>query len=88
VLAINEPEDDANVRDHIKQYGHTFPVLMDQDNKMANQFGVFEVPVSIFINEKGMVQKYIKGELLPGQVSLGAVARVRKQEPMKAASLH
>ena len=25
VLAINELEDDAKVRDHIKQYGHTFP---------------------------------------------------------------
>lgn len=40
MLAINEPEDDANVRDHIKQYGHAFPVLMDQDNKMANHRGL------------------------------------------------
>lgn len=88
MLAINEPEDDANVRDRIKQYGHAFPVLMDQDNEMANQFGVFEVPVSIFIDEKGMVQKYIKAEPLPGQVILGVVARFRKQEPMKVASLH
>src|SRR5262245_52589659 len=30
VLAINELEDDANVREHIRQYGHTFPVLMDR----------------------------------------------------------
>lgn len=50
--------------------------------------GVFEVPVRIFFDEKGMVQKYIKGELLPGQVILDVVARPRKQEPMKAASLH
>ncbi|MGQ0667488.1 MAG: peroxiredoxin family protein, partial [Nitrospiraceae bacterium] len=35
VLAINELEDDAKVREHIKQYGHTFPVLMDRDNKVA-----------------------------------------------------
>lgn len=42
----------------------------------------------IFFDEKGMVQKYIKGELLPGQVILDVVARPRKQEPMKAASLH
>ena len=27
VLAVNELEDDAKVREHIKQYGHTFPVL-------------------------------------------------------------
>uniref|UniRef100_UPI00117E1EAC peroxiredoxin family protein n=1 Tax=Nitrospira cf. moscoviensis SBR1015 TaxID=96242 RepID=UPI00117E1EAC len=55
VLAVNELEDEAKVRDHIKQHGHTFPVLMDRDNKVANQFGVFGLPVSVFIDEKGVV---------------------------------
>jgi peroxiredoxin len=64
VLAVNELEDDAIVREHIKQYGRTFPVLMDRDNKVANQFGVFGLPVSVFIDEKGVVQEYIKGGLL------------------------
>jgi peroxiredoxin len=67
VLAINELEDDAKVREHIKQYGHTFPVLMDHDNKVANQFGVFGLPVSVFIDEEGRVQEYIKGGLLTEQ---------------------
>jgi len=67
VLAVNELEDDAKVREHIKQYGHTFPVLMDRDNKVANQFGVFGLPVSVFIDEKGVVQEYIKGGLLTEQ---------------------
>jgi peroxiredoxin len=88
VLAINELEDDAKVREHIKQYGHTFPVLMDRDNKVANQFGVFGLPVSVFIDEKGVVQEYIKGGLLTEQVILDVVARIQKQEPVKAASLH
>ncbi|MGC4098150.1 MAG: hypothetical protein QM706_13630 [Nitrospira sp.] len=30
VLTFNEPEEDADVRDHITQYGHTFP---DRNNK-------------------------------------------------------
>jgi peroxiredoxin len=88
VLAINELEDDAKVRQHIKQYGHTFPVLMDRDNKVANQFGVFGLPVSVFIDEKGVVQEYIKGGLLTEQLINDVVARIQKQEPMKAASLH
>ena len=87
VLAVNELEDEAKVRDHIKQHGHTFPVLMDRDNKVANQFGVFGLPVSVFIDEKGVVQEYIKGGLLTEQVILDAVARIQKPEPMKAASL-
>jgi hypothetical protein len=65
VLAINEVEDEAKVREHIKQHGHTFPVFMDRDNNVANQFGVFGLPVSIFIDEKGMVREYMKSGLFP-----------------------
>ncbi len=87
VLAINELEDEAKVREHIKQYRHTFPVLLDRDNKVANQFGVFGLPVSVFIDEKGVVREYIKGGLLTEQGILDAVARIQKPEPMKAASI-
>jgi peroxiredoxin len=87
VLAINELEDDAKVREHIKEHGHTFPVLMDRDNKVANQFGVFGLPVSVFIDEKGVVQEYIKGGLLTEQMILDVVAKIQKQSPIKAASL-
>ena len=87
VLAVNELEDDAKVREHIKQYGHTFSVLMDRDNKVANQFGVFGLPVSVFIDQEGRVQEYIKGGLLTEQKIEETVARIQKQEPVKAAAL-
>ena len=87
VLAINELEDDAKVREHIKQYGHTFPVLMDHDNKVANQFGVFGLPVSVFVDEKGVVQEYIKGGLLTEQRIQEIVDRLQSHATVKAASL-
>jgi peroxiredoxin len=87
VLAVNELEDDAKVQEHIKQYGHTFPVLMDRDNKVANQFGVYGLPVSVFIDERGLVQEYIKGGLLTEQKILDTVARIKNNEPIKAAAL-
>ncbi len=87
VLAVNELEDDARVREHIKQYGHTFPVLMDHDNKVANQFGVVGLPVSVFIDQDGRVQEYIKGGLLTEQKIDEIVARIQKNEPIKAAAL-
>jgi len=86
VLAINELEDDAKVREHIKQYGHTFPVLMDRDNKVANQFGVFGLPVSVFIDQQGRVQEYIKGGLLTEDKILQTVQRIQGNKPMQAAS--
>ena len=87
VLAINELEDDAKVREHIKTYRHTFTVLMDPDNKVANQFGVYGLPVSVFIDQQGRVQEYVKGGLLTEQMIKDVVARIQKQEPIKAASL-
>ena len=87
VLAINELEDDAKVRDHIKQYGHTFPVLMDRDNKVANQFGVFGLPVSVFIDQEGRAQEYIKGGLLTEPKIEETIARIQKQQPVKAPAL-
>jgi peroxiredoxin len=86
VLAINELEDDAKVREHIKQHGHTFPVLMDRDNKVANQFGVFGLPVSVFIDEQGVVQEYIKGGLLTEDKIVQTVQRIQGGKPMQAAS--
>ena len=71
---------------HVLQ-DHTFPVLMDRENKVANQFGVFGLPVSVFIDEKGVVQEYIKGGLLTEQLILDVVAKIQKREPIKAASL-
>jgi peroxiredoxin len=72
-------EDDAKVREYIKRYGYTFPVLMDRDNKVANQFGVFGLPLSVFIDEKGVVQEYLKGGLLTEQKIDETVARIQKQ---------
>jgi peroxiredoxin len=86
VLAVNELEDDAKVREHIKQYGHTFPVLMDRDNKVANQFGVFGLPVSVFIDQEGRVQEYIKGGLLTEDKISQTVQRIQENKPMQAAS--
>lgn len=87
VLAVNELEDETKVRAHIKEYGHTFPVLLDRDNQVANQFGVFGLPVSVFIDEQGVVRDYIKGGLLTEQKIYEVVARIQKREPIKAASL-
>jgi peroxiredoxin len=86
VLAINELEEDTKVREHIKQYGHTFPVLMDHDNKVANQFGVFGLPVSVFIDQEGRVQEYIKGGLLTEDKISQTIQRIQENKPQQAAT--
>jgi len=79
VLAVNELEDEAKVHEHIRTYNHTFPVLMDRENRVANQYGVYGLPVSVFIDEAGVVQAYIKGGLLTEQKILEEVERIRSR---------
>lgn len=85
VLAVNELEDDAKVREHIKNYGHTFPVLMDHDNRVANMYGVYGLPVSVFIDERGVVQEYIKGGTLTEEKIHQVVDRLTQQASRSAA---
>ena len=87
VLAVNELEDEAKVREHIKAYGHTFPVLLDQDNRVANQYGVYGLPVSVFIDEHGIVQEYIKGGLLTEQKIEEVINRIKGGDKSRSVSL-
>jgi peroxiredoxin len=88
VLAINELEDVEKVREHIRSYGHTFPVLLDTDNRVANMYGVYGLPVSVFIDEQGRVQEYIKGGLLTEDRIVQVVSRIRSESAPRAASLN
>lgn len=87
VLAVNELEDEGKVREHIAAYKHTFPVLLDHENKVANQYGVFGLPVSVFIDQNGVVQEYIKGGLLTEARIHDIVARIQAAAPAKAVAL-
>ncbi len=86
VLAVNELEDDAKVREHIQAYRHTFPVLMDRENRVANLYGVYGLPVSVFIDETGTVRSYIKGGLLTEQKIEDELAKIRAARPIQAAA--
>ena len=64
VLAINELEDVQKVTEHIRTHGHTFKVVMDHDNQVANRYGVVGLPASFLIDPNGIVRERISGSLL------------------------
>src|SRR5437660_2678942 len=64
VLAVNELEDTARVAEHIRTHGHTFEVVMDHDNQVANMYGVVGLPASFLIDPQGIVRERISGSLL------------------------
>src|SRR5713226_7767768 len=64
VLAVNELEDAAKVIEHVRSHGHTFPVVMDHDNRVANRYGVVGLPASFLVDRQGIVREHIFGNLL------------------------
>jgi len=64
VLAVNELEDAGKVAEHIRTHGHTFLVVMDHDNRVANRYGVVGLPASFLIDRQGIVREHVFGSLL------------------------
>jgi peroxiredoxin len=64
VLAVNELEDVEKVAEHIRTHRHTFLVVMDHDNRVANQYGVVGLPASFLIDRQGIVREHVFGSLL------------------------
>ncbi len=76
VLAVNELDDLDRVREHIRERGHTFPVVLDHDNRVANMYGVVGLPVTVFIDETGRIREYVRGGLLTTELIHRTVARL------------
>ena len=64
VLAVNELEDTEKVIEHIRSHGHTFTVVMDHDNRVANRYGVVGLPASFIVDRQGIVREQIFGSVL------------------------
>ena len=64
VLAVNELEDAGRVAEHIRTHGHTFLVVMDHDNRVANRYGVVGLPATFLIDRQGLVREHVFGSLL------------------------
>ena len=57
IVAVNitskdKPRDAATFA---KQYGFTFPVLLDESGEVSTMYGAFVIPTTIFLNEKGEI---------------------------------
>lgn len=86
VLAINELEDIERVRKHITKHEHTFQVLMDEDNEVANMYGVVGLPVTVFIDQTGHIQEIVKGGLLTEDLIHKTVNRLLAETPTRSTS--
>ncbi|MCC6544562.1 MAG: TlpA family protein disulfide reductase [Nitrospirae bacterium] len=55
ILAVASGEDINSVNKFIKHYNLTFPALIDSDYKVSDNYKVWALPTTYFINSKGQI---------------------------------
>ena len=68
VLAINSQEDAATVQRFINAQGFTFPVLLDTQASVLNQYKVRGLPTSFVIDRDGVIRYVHTGAITPQQL--------------------
>ncbi|MCL6573598.1 MAG: redoxin domain-containing protein [Bacillus sp. (in: Bacteria)] len=66
ILAVNLTAGEtkqSNVLKFIKDYGLTFPVLMDTDGNVGNMYQAISIPTTYIIDTKGIIQQKIVGPM-------------------------
>jgi cytochrome c biogenesis protein CcmG/thiol:disulfide interchange protein DsbE len=63
ILAINATHQDnqADILDFSREYGLTFPILMDMDGTVSQQYLVHAFPSSYFVDSQGTISEVVIG---------------------------
>jgi peroxiredoxin len=77
VLAVNFGERLDRVREFAASHGLTFPVLIDRRANIAAKYGVISLPVSVFLDQDGVVRERVFGGTLTADGIERALARIR-----------
>ncbi|QUW23370.1 thiol-disulfide oxidoreductase ResA [Sporosarcina sp. Marseille-Q4063] len=63
ILAVNIAESDLKVQTFAKQYGMSFPTLIDKTKVVMEAYSVRPLPTTFLINPDGKIIKIITGEM-------------------------
>lgn len=63
VLGLNQAESAAVIAEYARDHGLTYPLLVDDDMRVNNLFGVLNLPTTIFIDRNGVVREVLIGTI-------------------------
>jgi peroxiredoxin len=61
--------DETKIRAFLEQYGVTYPIALDMEGEITNNYRVFPLPTSFFIDQQGRIRYVHIGELTLEDVS-------------------
>lgn len=63
LVAINIQEDSKKVKEFAKNAGMNFPILLDPDGKVAQDYQIYAIPTTFFIDGSGTIREKVEGSL-------------------------
>jgi cytochrome c biogenesis protein CcmG/thiol:disulfide interchange protein DsbE len=63
ILGLNQAESAATMAAYARDHGLTYPLLVDQDMKVNNLYGVLNLPTTVFIDRNGIVREVLIGAI-------------------------
>ena len=71
ILAVDVAEPTRLVNQFVSQKNITFPILLDRDELMIEQYQVQNLPITFFINSNGEIIDKVSGELTEEKIKEG-----------------
>lgn len=71
ILAVDTGEPTMLVNQFVSRKNLTFPILLDRDGLVIDQYQVQNLPITIFINSKGEIIEKVSGELTQEKIEEG-----------------
>lgn len=68
---MNIKEEPGKIRDFVKDHGINYPIALDSDGSVANEYGVRGIPTVLLIDQKGVIRYRNYG--LPDEETLKSV---------------
>jgi cytochrome c biogenesis protein CcmG/thiol:disulfide interchange protein DsbE len=62
-------DEEATIRRFLSEYGDAYPMLMDENGRVAIAYGIHGVPESFFLDADGVIVSKVEGPLDPGLLS-------------------
>ena len=62
VVAVNFREDKPTVKKFVEKLGLTFRILLDPDGGVSNEYGAWALPLSYFVDRKGIFIGKVNGD--------------------------
>ena len=77
ILAVDLQEEPKQVKAFASREGMAFPVLADEDGAVARKYGIYAIPTTFILDNRGVIKEIVQG-------STTEDALLAKIEPMLA----